>query len=147
MHNKLRFSAFSLTVVVIAMILSGCGAFGGNRQFQLGDGETPLQPGPAFTVCSESCLNQGQCGQAQPVGQEAFVAVLSNNGGPSTQTHSNLTAANSEVTILDSRPETMQLISDPNNVFTLQFYNVAITARDNAQVWVPGWCIANQAIE
>ncbi|MCO5187208.1 MAG: hypothetical protein M9941_16570 [Anaerolineae bacterium] len=145
MHNKLRFPAFPLLIIITVMLLSGCGLFGG--ELQMGDGASPLPPGPAYAVCSEACLNQGQCGEAKPVGQDAFVAVLANSSGPATQTHTNLTAANSEVTILESRPETMQLVADPNSLFTLQFYNVTITARDNAVVWIPGWCIANQTIE
>ena len=143
MYSAKRLPTQLLVASILILLLAACRSSG--AALQMGDGTTPLT-GPAFIVCSDTCFAQGQCGVANPPGVEPYQAVLLNAAAPATKSHSLLTPANSAVTILSSQTETMQR-ADTGESFSLTFYNVALTERQNARVWVPGWCVANKRLE
>jgi hypothetical protein len=95
--------------------------------------------GDAVLVCSESCLQRGQCGQTE----ESWVVVLS-SAGPATTDHDRTLAVDSGVTIAQNQMALVENVSGPSTPWREAFYQVATPGQEPA--WVAGWCIGQEIV-
>jgi hypothetical protein len=122
-------------LVAAAIAVGSCSLIGGNDPTL---GSVTLLRDRGTLVCSDQCLDRGQCGTTVEQGS----VVLLSSFLPSTRNHDVAIQAGTEVAITQVVTETMVSAVDPAQTFPLYYYNVA--APDGSFGWTAGWCVQGQ---
>lgn len=85
-------------------------------------------------VCSENCLNQGQCGAAA----DGRIVILAHSNGPATRDHNTVLANDSAILIVGQEPR--NIADTAGGISTLNFFAVQ-PAEGGPTSWVAGSCV------
>ena len=139
MERVKRPSHMPLTgLLLLFLLLTAC--FGGGEQAaqDVAAPEGAVQP-TGTLVCSNNCLNQGQCGTAA----DGRIVILAHSDQPATRDHNTVLANDSTVLLLGQQPRSV--IDLAGNISTLNFFAVQLASGGPAS-WVAGSCV-NQTVQ
>ncbi len=128
----------SLLLLLIFLLLTAC--FGGGNEAAPDAGAPEIAAQLSGTlVCSNNCLNQGQCGTAA----DGRTVILAHSGQPATRDHNTILDNESAVFIIDQQ---QRLVTDMvGNQSNLNFFAVQL-ATGGPTSWVAGSCV-NQTVQ
>lgn len=114
-------------------LTAGCSLIGGDGGGNLTLGTEAVLLDQGVLVCSQVCLDRGQCGTA-----DTGPMVLLSSARPVVTGHDIASAVDTQVAILQQQMETVVEIST-NREFEVPYYLVDVPGRGPA--WVAGWCV------
>ena len=134
----------TLIIVAFAVLATGCSVLSRTdpeptpAPFLGTNSEAPLA-GVGTLICSQTCADQAQCGQA--IDLEASVVLL-NSAGPALDSH-NLIVGSGLPTEIREHMDVDVIRDGTQNPQSMRFYKVAVRDgdTDRGEAWVAGWCI------